>query len=284
MRSNTNNKKSVIGVIILHFGRWKLTQECLESLEKLRSKNFILKVVVVDNSNDLLVQDKLQKFKIVTKTLITEENLGFAGGNNLGIKQCQKWDCDYYLFLNNDTIVRPDFLENLLSTPCPNPSIRGPVIEHKVKDRAYYDYGGIINWRKGQPYHVNKQSYSTKNEYISRDFVSGCCMLIPKEIVSQIGGFNQSYFLYLEDVELCLRAKQHGFSSYLIPSSKIFHKGSQSASEFTKILYSWRNSIKLTFRYVPTHNKLLALLFNAFFYPALFTQWQLKRVYQRLKP
>ncbi|MGI5828085.1 MAG: glycosyltransferase family 2 protein [Patescibacteria group bacterium] len=276
--------KPLIGIIILHFGRWEVTKECLDSLEKLEKGSYPLKVVVVNNNQDLLVEDKLKEHPAVDKIITPEKNFGFASGNNLGIKQCFLWKCDYCLFLNNDTVVTPSLLSSFLENLPDKPAVLGPVIEHKVRDRTFYDYGGHIDWKRGQPRHFNKKQYLAEKGVIERDFVSGCCMLIPVKILETIGGFKESYFLYLEDVELCLRAKKWGFKICLVPKAKIFHKGSQSATELTKIFYSWKNSLKLIWEYVPAKFKISALVFNTFFYPALFTKWRIKHLYHKFKP
>ena len=280
------NKKKIVGLIILHYGRWEVTKECLDALTSLQSNNFTYKVIVVDNSGDELTQEKITSHPAVTKLLIPEQNLGFAQGNNLGIKQCQEWNCDYYLFLNNDTIPEPNFLKELLKPYTENGKnlgAVGPVIEHKVKGKTYYDYGGYIDWKKGQPRHFNETEHKLKPSLQSRDFVSGCCMLVSKDVIKKVGVFQPSYFLYLEDVELCLRIRKGGYNICLAPKAKIFHKGSLSSSELTRILYSWRNSFRLVFGYVPLKYKPTAFLFNLVFYPLLYLNWQTKRLYHRLK-
>lgn len=276
-------KKPLVGIIILHFGKLEVTKDCLDSLIKIDDKAFNYKVIVIDNSLNKNIQQIIKRHAAVDKILIPEKNLGFAGGNNLGIKQCIEWNCDYILFLNNDTVVESHFLKALIKVISnSNFDIAGPVIEHQFRKKTYYDHGGVINWKKGQPGHINKTTYSTNQNLIQRDFVSGCCMLVSRKLINKIGGFNESYFLYLEDVELCLRAQKQGFKVALVPSSKIFHKGSQSSTELTKILYSWRNSLKLSLNYVPNQFKLTAILFNLVFYPALYLRWQLGHFKRKL--
>jgi len=113
---------------------------------------------------------------------------------------------------------------------------------------------------------------------IPRDFISGCCMLIPLEIINQIGLLREDYFMYLEDVEFCLRASKNGFKTYINPKAQIFHKGSQSSTEWTKIKYSWINSLKLTNEYIHGINKITALVFNFFFYPGILIIWKIKAI------
>lgn len=267
--------KPVILIVILHYGKWAVTQECLDSLSSLKSSHYDLWTVVVNNARDTLIHSKLEQHPMVDQAVMPNENLGFAAGNNRGVSAVQK-KVNYIIFLNNDTVIQSDFVVALLSVAQKQEDcILGPIIEHQVRGQTWYDYGGYIDWKKGQPRHVNKTTYLSSSELECPDFVSGCCLWISQSILDTIGGFKESYFLYLEDVELCLRARSKGYSTFLVPQAKIFHKGSQSATEWIKIRYSWRNSLKLSWQYVPWRYKLSAIGFNALFYPLLFIRWQL---------
>lgn len=275
------NRKPDITIIILHFGKLEITKQCLESLAKIKHSNFKYKVLVLNNSSENLDLPKN------TDLLVnSSENLGFAIGNNHGVEVSKhdKWHSDYFLFLNNDTIVESNFLEELVNFLEKNQSyaIAGPVIEHKVKNQTFYDYGGFVNWKRGQPKHINKTKYNKNEKAADREFVSGCCLLIRSNIFDKIGGFNRDYFLYLEDVDLCLKTLELGKKIALVPSSKIFHLGSQSSTELTKIFYSWRNSFYLTNKFVPLKYKFTAILFNLFFYPMLFLLWQFRRIEEKI--
>jgi GT2 family glycosyltransferase len=262
-----------IAIIILHYGDYKFTQICLDSLVKVKSPNF--KVYLLNND----YKNPIPKHHIVTKQFTPKKNLGFAQGNNYVIRRIESQNFDYYLFLNNDTKVDPDFLNNLINNLPEKNCIAGPIIKHSVKQKTFYDFGGKINWQKCQPKHINKTLVASSQKAIQRDFVSGCCLLISSKIIDQLGGFRKDYYLYLEDVELCLRAAKNNFKTYLIPSSQIFHYGSKSSTETKKILYSLRNSLKLTWQYCPNKYKLTASLFNLVFYPSLLIRWKLKKIF-----
>lgn len=270
-------KKPVVAIIILHFGKCKITQQCLNSLKNLKTNCHIHKVILINNTNC-----NIKRHCKINKTKQNQINKGFAQGNNVGIEQSQEFNPDYYLFLNNDTIVEPSFLDNLIINLPEKNCLAGPIIEHKIKNKTYFDNGGYINYKIGQARHFNKKNYDSKQKIEKRDFVSGCCLLVSKNIIDKIGGFRKDYFLYLEDVELCLRAQKNNFQTYIIPQSKIFHLGSQSSSDLIKIFYSWRNSFKLVWEYIPLKFKLQALIFNFIFYPLLFLHWQLKNFKNRI--
>jgi len=209
-------KNPKVFIIILHFGNPKNTEECLKSLESLEYDNF--ETVVIDN---------------------TKENRGFAGGNNIGIKQALEKGADYILFLNNDTVVEPSFLKELVKAGESNKKIGilGPI-------------GGKINWLYTKGIHVTKDV----------DYISGACMLVKREVIEKIGLMLEQYFLYFEDVEWCLKTRKVGYKCVLVPEAKIWHKVSSStqAESFSYIYYHFRNGLLLARRNAPFFIKLLA--------------------------
>jgi len=276
---------SRIFIIILHYADVKLTLNCLKSLQKINKQGLEVKIMVI--SNTLVNQSEKKRLENLSDIFIeNKKNLGFAGGNNVGIRKAIKSGADYVLFLNNDTIVYKDFLLYLTraAEEYLDVGIVGPVIKHKVKNKTLYDYGGVINWKLGKPYHVNKSSDSDSDSdsdkrLRERDFVSGCCMLVKRVVFEKIGFLNEKYFLYLEDVEFCTRAKRAGFTILLNPKSVIFHHGSgTSRSEVKKIFYSFRNALFFTWSFVPLKYKLLAFLYNFLFYPAIFLKWRTNKI------
>lgn len=279
-----------VAIIILHYGNPKITDDCLDSLQKIKLNNYKVDIYVLDNQGTINRHDN-RKNTIFKFT----KNYGFAGGNNRVVKKIIKKQYEYLLFLNNDTLVYPDFLIHLIKALENNDDIGicGPVIEHKVNDKTYYDYGGIINWVRSQPKHINSSQYCvinsdllklpnsqstnfTKDWNMYRDFVSGCCMLIKTDLFRQLNGFQENYFMYLEDVDLCVRAKKLGYKTVCVPKAKIFHLGSQSASVNFKIKQSLKNGIRFTLSHAPKRYLLTAIIFNLVFYPMLWLRWKIK--------
>lgn len=297
-----------ISIIILHYKNWNDTKNCLQSLKKsqtasfhseLKLKGFNLQVIVVDNEREL-TKKQVEKIYQGVILLKPKKNLGFAGGNNLAIKKillpCENKSKsskstfsqtprtvlgagEYVMLLNNDAVVYKNTIKQLVKTAEEylDVGIVGPTVKHEVKEKTFYDYGGIINWKLGKAFHINKKRNKDR-ELRERDFVSGCCMLVKREVFEKIGFLNEKYFCYLEDVEFCVRAKKAGCAILLDPKAKIFHKGSQSSSEWEKIKYSWRNSLRFCWKWVPFPWKLIALAYNFFFYPALFLRWRLTKL------
>jgi len=280
-------KNLKIFIIVLHYGDICLTLKCLQSLQKINKQSLEVKTMVI--SNTLVNQSKKEKLEGLCDIFIqNKKNLGFAGGNNIGIKKALRKNADYVLLLNNDTIAYKDLLLYLTKAAEEylDVGIVGPVIKHKVKNRMLYDYGGVVNWKLGKPYHKNSvrvrpwrpPGSDPEKGLIERDFVSGCCMLVKRAVFEKVGFLNERYFLYLEDVEFCTRAKRAGFIILLNPKPVIFHHGSgTSRSEIKKIFYSFRNALRFIRSFVPLEYKPLAFLYNFLFYPAIFIKWKLSR-------
>jgi len=167
---------------------------------------------------------------------------------------------DYILLLNNDTIVSPDFLKELVNRGEKDKSIGilGPKIYYHNSDKIWFN-GGKINWLYTKAKHINKKN---------TDYISGCCMLIKKEVIEKIGLMYAPYFLYFEDVDLCLRARKKGFKNIVVHNSIIWHKVSQTAKKgsFTHIYYNTRNKFLLSKRNACFFIKVLAYLSSFWLY------------------
>lgn len=241
-------KNPKVFIIILHYGNPKNTEECLKSLENLEYDNF--DTIVIDNNKD---------------------NRGFAGGNNIGIKQAMEKGADYILLLNNDTVVEKDFLKKLVETGKKDEKIGilGPVIYEypstsSGQDKIHFA-GGKINWLYTKGMHISemaKLSFGGEklSSAISVDYITGACLLIKREVIEKIGLMPEEYFLYCEDVEWCLKARRTGYKCAVVPAAKIWHKVSSSAQaeSFSYIYYHTRNGLLLAKRNAPIFIKILA--------------------------
>ena len=152
-----------IYIIILHYGEIKNTLNCLRSVAKLNTKGLSVKVIVIDNNSKFPAQGwsasggKIKKLSIIYNI----SNLGFAAGVNIGIKAALKdKKTDYVLILNNDTVVPPNLLTELLKTQA---DIISPVLKYKNNKGLWrYDYGGKINWWIGRTKHIECNNVTMK--------------------------------------------------------------------------------------------------------------------------
>ncbi len=217
----------LVMIIVLNWNGKRDTLACLESLEQSSYPNS--QVLVVDNgSNDDSAAAIRARFPHHS-LLETGENLGYAGGNNVGLRYALEQGADYALLLNNDTIVAADFVDCLVQAVESDPSIgvAGPTIYyHEQKDRIW-SAGGVVDWRRGQTRMLELNTPDTGQLGTAPrtvDFVSGCALLARREVLEQVGLLDERFFVYYEEAEWCIRAQRAGFRSVHVPRSKIWHK------------------------------------------------------------
>jgi len=218
-----NNQPKVF-IVVLNYNGGHFIKKCLASVFKNDYPNF--EVVVVDNnSTDGSLEMAKSNFS-KANFIKNEENLGFAVGNNVGIRFSLERMADYICLLNNDAEVEKDFIERLveaLEKPVrsgePEAGIAGPVVFNGENKQVWFSRGKI-KWLTMKAIHSVK--FETKNIYRS-DFISGCAMMIKAEVFNEIGLLDEDFFLYWEDVDFCYRAKKAGFKSIIATSAWAYH-------------------------------------------------------------
>lgn len=263
-----------IGIVILHYNGESDTIECLESLSKLQISDYKLEIIIIDNGSKkkLIIND----FKVIR----LDENLGFAQGNNVGIRLLLKNGCDYVLILNNDTVVDKNFLSELLNTIESDKSIgiASPKIyfqkEYEFHKNRYHPFqlgkviwyaGGIMDFRNVIGHHkgVDEVDHGQFHKSYDIDYATGACMLVKKDVFEKIGMFDEKYFLYYEDSDLCLRAKKIGYKVVFSPLSVIWHKnaGSSQGGSGSNLqdYYITRNRLLFGISYAPLRSKFALL-------------------------
>lgn len=266
-----------VAMVILHYGGQELTKECLESAAELRTDNLELEIVIVNNNpKENLAELKKQFKKIIF--LETGQNLGFAGGNNFGIKHALKNRADGILVLNNDTVLAKDMLVQLIKQADLNSetAVFGPKIYfapgyeyHKERyrpqdlGRIIWCAGGIIDWQNILTSHrgvdeIDHGQYDVGGE---TDFVSGCAMFVGRRVFEKIGLFDERYFLYLEDLDFCQRAKLAGLKVVYVPQAKLWHKnaGSSAVGGSLHDYFLTRNRLLFGLKYGRPRTKLALL-------------------------
>lgn len=243
-----------VSVVIVNWNRYKDTIECLQSLENINT-DFKLEVVVVDNAStdgsrikikEFFKRATIKKKRIRFELIKNSENLGFCGGNNIGIDHSLNHGSEYILLLNNDTLVDKYFLINLLKVfrKYPDAGILSPKIYfapgYEFKKELYkksdigkviWYAGGDIDWDNvyGTNHGVDEVDKGQYEKIESTDFATGACMLLKSELVKKVGRLDEKYYMYFEDSDLCLRAKRNGWKVMYAPHSFIWHKVSQSS-------------------------------------------------------
>jgi len=224
--------KSKIAIVILNWNGYEDTSECIISLQNITYDNY--KIIIVDNGSRqddfLLLKKNFPEIEVIR----SESNLGFTGGNNLGIEYAMKMHPDCFLLLNNDTIVEPNFIQPLLDVfeKEKDAGITAPQINYFYEPKKIWTEGGNISLVRGSGFAYSDRIESKiKPDNKSVTFVSGCCMLIKKEVLEKIGLFDDNFFLYVEDADLCFRTIKADFKIFVSNNSRIFHKVSSSTNE-----------------------------------------------------
>lgn len=216
-------------IIILHFGNSAVTKTCINSILKYE-KNY-REIIIVDNSSNFI-----QKYSNKITIIKNSNNLGYGRGMNVGIRYALSKKATHIFLLNNDIRFTQPVLQSLIEVLDMNKKkgIVGPAIKFKRQGKTIYDLGGKINPLFGRTSHVEVEILLSKDHY-KVDYISGCSMLIKKEVFETIGFFDEQFFLYYEDVDFCLRAKQRGYERVICSSVSVIHKLSSSIGKNSKV-------------------------------------------------
>lgn len=258
-----------VGVVVINLNQKKLVEDFIQELTAQRFRNF--KLYLVDNGSDgsQQVDDIVEEYNWVIH-LKTGKNLGFTGGNNIGIQAALEDGHDFIWIVNNDTRLDKDCLKNLVEYLVKHPGvgILGPKIFFENETNRIWFAGGRISWQRPFPYSVNThvgervldQGQFDKTTEV--DFITGASMLVRSEVMQKIGGFDNRYFAYFEDADLSLRIQQLGYKTVYYPKAKMWHivgvfSGMTSPRSS---YYQIRNSLLFVSEWGPWWSKILAYL------------------------
>ena len=262
-----------INIFVLNWNGMGVLNECLSSLNKISYQNS--KIIVIDNGSKDDSVNFISKTFPKVKILELNQNYGFAEGNNIGFNSIDK--AEYSIFINNDTIVDPGFVEPLINSLEADKKIMQvspKIFYNHHKDTIWYA-GGKVNLSFGYIKHkgIRKKDSQIFSIQSKTDYATGCCICMRSNDFDEIGGFDNSFPMYCEDVDLSLRFQEMGGEVYYVPDSKIWHKVSFSVGgEFS--INKWKRKglgkVKLIFKHL---NPLMALL--TFPFLILFTIFEL---------
>ena len=264
-----------IFIIILNWNGKKNTLQCLESIKHLQTWDLELKTIVVDNGSEEELRIENSELRMI-KLIRNKENLGFAGGNNVGIKYALENGADYILILNNDTLVDSSLVEELLEVAAQGEHIG--IVAPKIyfvkgyefhkdrykepeREKVFWYAGGIMDWANviGKHRGVDEVDWGQYDTVEETDFASGCCMFIRREVIEKIGMFDEKYFLYYEDSDLCEKTKRAGFKIMYAPKAFLWHKNAGSVGGSGSMLqdyYITRNRMRFGMRYASFRAKI----------------------------
>lgn len=220
--------ESLVVTIILNTNRREDTLACLASLEQSTYKNN--KVIVLDNASGDGSVEAIRSSYPWVQIIQLEENLGYAGNNNVGIEAALAQQADWIFVLNEDTILDPDCLTHLVRFGESDSQIGvvGPLVYHHDEPDIIQSAGGMMS-RFWESLHIaqNEPDQGQFTQPHPADFISGCAILFRRAVIEQVGLYDKRFFYYKEETELCLRARKSGWLIVNVPQAKLWHKGVQ---------------------------------------------------------
>lgn len=256
-------------IVLLNWNGCRDTIECVESCRKLSYPNF--RILLVDNGSSDGSESMLRQRFSDAEIIQTGANLGFAGGNNIGIRYAIEHGADYIWLLNNDTVVEPDSLSALVRGV--EKDSRIGMVGSKIR---YYESPNVL-WYAGavldscRPHHlhhlgIREEDRGQYDEVCETGYVTGCSLLAKREMIEEVGLLEEGLFLYFEDSDWNARAKKAGWKVMYSPASLVYHKISASiggADSPHMLYYTARNLLYFIKRNYP--DKLNAAFFYALF-------------------
>lgn len=246
--------RSKFWIVLVNYNGLDDTRKCLASLA---SQTDQASVVVVDNASAIGPFPMVQSEFPWAVTVQAGVNGGWAGGNNVGLRHALARGAEWVVLLNNDTTVSPDFVARLRAATEAHPEygILGPVIRFMDPPCEVQTEGVDFN-HPDQPGFFQRHPVPLRTETIpvvdEVDIVNGCCLMVRRDVVEQIGLIDEAYFLIHEESDFCLRAQEAGFRLGVLAESLVWHKGSTTFKREGKRLQRYfdaRNLVRLLVRH-----------------------------------
>ncbi len=254
----------LVSIITVNYNQSEVTCQLLESLQKITYPN--IEVIVVDNASQ---DDDPQMIKRRYPNIVLIENpinYGFAAGNNMGIMAANG---EYVMFLNNDTEVRPDFLEPLIAKFKENQHVGA--VTPKIRFFHTPDTIQYAGYTSMNPITIRNFAYGYKEEDLGQHdvdrltpYAHGAAMMVPMDLIRKIGMMSYIFFLYYEEADFCDRIRRAGYKIYYVHNSLVYHKESISTGKLSalKIYYLYRNRIVYMRRNIYGNKFYLGLLYQ----------------------
>ena len=219
----------LIYAVTLNWNRAEDTLECLGSLAAQDVAN--LHLVVVDNGSTDSSVDQIQTAFPDVKLVANDSNMGFARGMNRGIQVALENGADYVLVLNNDTFMAPDMVSLLLAEAAGESGLLAPIIYYADDPQRIWSVGGQVSKLNLETTHDVRGELDTGQWPAIRqtDFITGCAMFLPHSLLTEVGAFDEGFFMYYEDLDLCNRIRSAGYNIRVVTAAKMWHKVSLSS-------------------------------------------------------
>ncbi len=271
----------LVSIISVNFNQLKVTEEFLESLRKVTYPK--LEIIIVDNASKEDPTAYLTKKFPEIICLRSEENLGFAGGNNLAIRQAKG---DYFMMLNNDTEVDPGFLEPLVDAMLENPKIGmvGSKVHYYYEENTIQFAGATPMTRFTATSHFIGNREKDEGQYEEQkptSFASGAAMMASRKVCEEVGLMAAFFFLYYEELDWQARIRKAGYEIHYIPKSLVFHKESISVGKKSSLQAYWKTRNRLLL--IRRNNKRIEVFISYLYITFISTPWQIVKYFSLFK-
>ena len=270
----------LVCVVVLSWNRQDETLACLASLRPLLGLR--RRAILVDNGSEDGTPDAAAVAFPEIEVLRNERNLGFAAGNNVGIRRALTAGADYVALLNDDTVVDPGYLEALVSAAGGDPRagfLSSTILSHERRDEVWFA-GASLSLLTGRSRHLGagRLEREISPEIRETDRPCTCSMLVSRRLLEEVGLMEERLFLYAEELDWALRARKMGFHALVVPSSRVWHRLSTStgcAPSGDAHYYSVRNTLSVLAWHAPLRpgflNEVRAALVVGAYIASLFT-------------
>lgn len=282
-------------IIVVNWNSFSLTNDCICSLKKMSSADY--DIVVIDNDSKDRSGQELKDCHSDIILLQAGSNLGFTGGNNLGIKYALKQGYEYLFLLNNDTFVQENLLTVLVAAMRQHPDAGAiqPIIYMNNDRSRLWNGGSAYNRWFGHPYSPRYNRVPGIKQLMTKqvDWITGCAFFVRADVIRQTGGFAENLFIYNEDVDLSFRIREKGFQLWYTPDAAVYHiagMSSQNESANTEGFVAPRvhyMSVRNRIWFLKAHTKTLfvptVLLFNFFYILAMMAYFACRLYFIKLR-
>lgn len=253
-------------VVILNLNLKDDTIACIETV--LEAGVPLARIIVVDNgSSDGSAAALAARFGSDLTIICNSENLGFTGGNNVGISEAMARGAASVLLLNNDTVIAPNMIELLVEAgELPErPGILGPAIFYFDNPERLWKLGDIRYRWLPMPLNISQATMARRADLspFEVSYVTGCAMLVRREVFEQVGLLDERYFAYFEEADFICRARQAGFRVWAVPQARVWHKISVTSKRDKPYFRYLRSRNQVRFYHEHPHGP-LALLREAY--------------------
>lgn len=264
-----------VAVVTVNYNTEDDTKTFLASLKRVKKPDMHLQIIIVDNASRKPLEIASTDTVIVLRS---EENTGFTGGFNIGIKRALADGADYVMVVNNDTTLDPDLFLELLAGFTQDSKVGAVVPKiyfakgyefHKDRykkeelGKVIWYAGGSMDWANAQSVHigvdeVDRGQYDTIEKIT---FATGCCMMFPREVLEKVGMFDDEFFLYYEDADLSQRIRRAGYNILYLPKAVLYHVNASSSGgagrgNTLQDYFITRNQMLFGMKYAPLRTKI----------------------------